>query len=82
MNKDYEDSYDDFKNVVDAVGGLVLKAVEEGVDIAALMAGMSISLVRLAQASGIDKDRLKARLIRDIDIMYFAEAQFDKEKMQ
>lgn len=82
MNKELEDSYEDFKRVAESVQGLVLKAVEEGVDIAALMAGMSIGLVRLAQASGIDKDKLKARLTRDIDIMYFAEAQFDKEKMQ
>lgn len=80
--KDYDEGYKDFQAVMGVLEGLFMKALEDGVDIPAIMAATSISLVRLAKAIGIDKAQLKARILRDIEIMYLEETDIKKETMQ
>jgi hypothetical protein len=82
MTKDYDDGYKDFEMCIKVLDGLFKKALEDGVEIPAIMAATSISLVRLASMIGIDKQQLKERLIRDIELIYLSEDDVQKRTMQ
>ena len=82
MKQDVEAVRKDFEKGMAMIQTLCEHAMHEEMNPLTFMACMSISLARMGQALGMDKEEMKSRVMRDIEVIYLSEAAFNKEKMQ
>ena len=79
---DKDTQLEDMKGVSIAMNQLFKEMLSDGVHVVSLLGGTSLSLITLAHTLGFDKEELKKRVCGDIDMVYYVEEKFTKEKMQ